>query len=213
MWQTEGTIIGVVKDFHFASLKEKIEPAVMLYSVHNFGRIFIKTSGGDPAKAIAATENIWKAYNPKFAFNYAFLDDTFNELYKSEQRTGTLFNVFAAIAIFISCLGLFGLAAFTAQLRTREIGVRKAIGASVSSIIGLLAKDFVKLVMVAIVIAVPIAWYLMDKWLQGFAYRINMSWVVFLLSGSIAILIAVATISFQSVKAAIANPVKSLKTE
>jgi len=134
-------------------------------------------------------------------------------LYQNEQRTGLLFNIFAGIAIFISCLGLFGLAAYTAQVRTKEIGVRKVLGASVSGIIQLLAKDFVKLVVVAIVIATPIAWYLMNAWLQDFAYKINLGWSVFVIAGLIAIAIALFTISFQSIKAAVANPVKSLRTE
>jgi putative ABC transport system permease protein len=134
-------------------------------------------------------------------------------LYESEQRTGLLFDIFAGIAIFISCLGLLGLAAYTAQVRTREIGVRKVVGASVTGIIRLLAFDFIKLVIIAIVIATPASWYLMNKWLQDFAYKINIGWFVFVLAGLLAITIALLTISFQSVKAALANPVKSLRTE
>ena len=134
-------------------------------------------------------------------------------MYESEQRTGLLYNAFAAIAIFISCLGLFGLAAYTAQVRTREIGVRKVLGASASGIIQLLAKDFVKLVVIAILIATPIAWYVMNKWLQDFAYKINISWTVFAVAGLLAVIIALLTISFQSIKAALANPVESLRTE
>ena len=163
--------------------------------------------------AIAAAEKQWKKYNPDFAFNYAFLDDTFNELYKSEHQTRLLFNLFAAIAILISCLGLFGLAAFTAQRRNREIGVRKVLGASVAGVIQLLAKDFIKLVVIAIVIATPLAWYMMNKWLQDFAYKININFIVFLMAGLIAIAIALVTVSFQAIKAAVANPVKSLRTE
>jgi putative ABC transport system permease protein len=213
LWNTDGTIIGVVKDFHFASMKQKIEPAIFEYKPQKDGAIYIKTTGQGATAAIAAAEVEWKQYNAGYPFGYTFLDDSFNKLYQSEQRTGTLFNVFAMIAIIISCLGLFGLAAFTAQIRTREIGVRKVLGASVSTIISLLARDFIKLVLVAIVIAVPLAWYMMDKWLQDFAYKINIGWSVFLLSGAIAILIAIITISFQSIKAALANPVKSLRTE
>ena len=141
------------------------------------------------------------------------MDDTFDELYKSEHQTGLLFNLFAAIAILISCLGLFGLAAFTAQRRNREIGVRKVLGASVAGLIQLLAKDFIKLVVIAIVIATPLAWYMMNKWLQDFAYKININFIVFLAAGLIAIAIALVTVSFQAIKAAIANPVKSLRTE
>jgi len=211
--QTEGTIIGVVKDFHFATMKEKIKPAIFYYHPGERGSVYVKTTGKDVPKAIAAAEKEWKKYNPGFPFDYSFLDDNFNKLYKSEQQTGLLFNIFSTIAIFISCLGLFGLAAYTAQVRTREIGVRKVLGATISGIIQLLAMDFIKLVIIAIVIAIPVSWYVMNKWLQDFAYKINIGWTVFVSAGFIAVGIAVVTISFQSIKAAIANPIKSLRTE
>jgi len=213
LWNTDGTIIGVVKDFHFASMRQKINPAIFVYAPGRYDNLFIKTTGEDAPKAIAAAETEWKKYNAGFPFNYSFLDESFNSLYKSEERTGLLFNIFASIAIFISCLGLFGLAAYTAQVRTREIGVRKVLGASVPGIIRLLALDFIKLVFIAIIIATPVSWYVMNKWLQDFAYKMNLGWTIFLASGLIAVLIAVATISFQSVKAALANPVKSLRTD
>jgi len=213
LWQTEGTIIGVVKDFHFSSMRDLIKPSIFYYQPVNYGKIYLKTTTQDAQKAIAAAEQQWKKYNSEYPFSYAFLDESFNNLYKSEVRTGLLFNIFAAIAIFISCLGLLGLAAYTAQIRTREIGVRKVLGASIPGIIRLLAGDFMKLVLLAIVIATPVSWYVMNKWLQDFAYKINIGWVVFLVSGLLAILIALFTISFQSVKAAMANPVKSLRTE
>jgi putative ABC transport system permease protein len=210
----EGTIIGVAKDFHFTSMREKIQPAIFYYRpVSDYGRVYLKTTGADAPKAIAAAETEWKKYNAGFPFDYSFLDDDYNSLYKSEQRTSLLFNIFAGIAIFISCLGLFGLAAYTAQVRTKEIGVRKVLGASVSGIIQLLATDFIKLVIIAIVFAVPVSWYVMNKWLQDFAYKISIGWSVFVLAGLIAIVIALLTISFQSIKAAVANPVKSLRTE
>lgn len=213
MWGREGTIIGVVKDFHFASMKNKIEPAV-LYHRPEFGNaLFVKTGSRDAAKAVAAAHSVWDQFSAGRPFSYTFLDETFCQLYRSEQETGTLFNIFSAIAIFISCLGLLGLTAYTAQVRTREIGVRKVLGASVGSIVTLLARDFIRLVLIAILIAVPVSWYVMNKWLDDFAYRIHISWTVFLASGSLAILIAVITISFQSVKAAISNPVKSLRTD
>jgi putative ABC transport system permease protein len=208
-----GTIIGVAKDFHFTSMREKIQPAIFYYRPAGYYKIYLKTTGADAPKAIAAAETEWKKYNAGFDFNYTFLDDEYNNLYKSESRTGLLYNIFAAIAIFISCLGLFGLAAYTAQVRTREIGVRKVLGASITGIIQLLAVDFIKLIMIAILIAVPVSWCVMNKWLQDFAYKINIGWSVFVLAGFIAILIAVMTISFQSIKAALANPVKSLRTE
>jgi putative ABC transport system permease protein len=213
LWKTEGTIIGVVKDFHFASMRTRIKPAVFYSQPLNNGNIYIKTTGKDAPAAISAAQKQWKKYNAKYPFNYSFLDDNFNRLYASEQRTGLLFNIFAGIAIFISCLGLFGLAAYTAQVRTKEIGVRKVLGASISGIISLLAKDFIKLVIAAIVIATPVSWYAMNKWLQDFAYKTNLGWSIFLVSGLIAVAIALITISFQSIKAAIANPVKSLRTE
>jgi len=213
MWKFSGTIIGVVKDFHYASMKEKIGPTVFFYYPDYMGKIYIKTTGRDAPQAIAAAQAQFKQYNGEFPFTYTFLDDKFNDLYKGEEQEGTLFNYFASIAIIISCLGLLGLATYTAQIRTREIGVRKVLGASASRITGLLAIDFIKLVLIAIVVATPMAWYAMNKWLQAYAYRINISWIVFLIAGVIAILIAFVTISFQAIKAALANPVKSLRSE
>ncbi|MDP9080620.1 MAG: ABC transporter permease [Bacteroidota bacterium] len=208
-----GKIIGVVKDFHYASMKEKIAPAVFWYAPKYLSTIYVKTTTKDAQKAIAAAQAQFKQYNGEYPFGYAFLDDVFNGLYQSEHREGTLFNYFAGIAIMISCLGLLGLAAFTAQVRTREIGVRKVLGASVGRIVGMLAQDFIKLVLIAVVIATPLAWLAMHNWLQTFAYRINLTWAVFAIAGIIAIVIAFATISFQSIKAALANPVKSLRSE
>ena len=211
--QTEGTVTGVVKDFNFESMRNKIRPAIFYNHQKTYGNIYIKTTGKNLPQVIAATKEEWKKYNADFSFNYNFLDDQFKCLYQSEQRTGLLFNLFAAIAIFISCLGLFGLAAYTAQVRTKEIGVRKVLGASVPGIIQLLAKDFVKLVVIAILIATPIAWYLMSKWLQDFAYKINITWIVFVIAGLAAVIIAGITISFQSIRAANANPGKRGRSE
>ena len=213
LWDKTGTIIGVVKDFHFASMKQTIEPTIFFYQPNEMNRIFIKTTGKDAEKVIASAGRLWKQYNADFTFHFAFLDDSFNDLYKTEQQTGLLFNIFAGIAIFISCLGLFGLAAYTAQTRTREIGVRKVLGSSVAGIVELLAKDFIKLVLIGIVIAVPIAWYAMGKWLEDFAYRVEVQWWTFVVSGFFALIVAILTISFQSIKAALMNPVKSLKSE
>jgi putative ABC transport system permease protein len=208
-----GTIIGVVKDFHFATMKEKIAPSVFWYQPKFMNTLYIKTTGRDAPKAIAAAEREFKQYNGEYPFGFAFLDDVFNNLYKGEQTEGKLFNYFAGIAILISCLGLLGLATYTAQVRTREIGVRKVLGASVGRIVSLLARDFVKLVFIAIVIATPVAWFAMQKWLQAYAYRINIGWWVFALAGLLAIVIAFVTISFQTIKAALMNPVKSLRSE
>ncbi len=212
LWQMEGTIIGVVKDFHFTSLKEKIEPAIFYYKPAN-DRLFIKTTGQHAPKVIGAAEKLWRQYNSDFPFEYNFLDETYNELYKTDERTGLLFNVFAIAAILISCLGLFGLATYTAQVKTKEIGIRKVLGASVASIVTMLSKDFLKLVFIASIIAFPLSWLAMNKWLEDFAYRVNISWLVFAAAGIAALIIALMAISFQAVKAALSNPVKSLRTE
>lgn len=212
--QTKGTIIGVVKDFHFASLRQKVEPAVFYYRPNNnFSRIYIKTTGRDASKAVAAAEKLWKQYSPDYPFDYQFMDTQYNELYKSEQRTGQLFNFFSGIAILVSCLGLFGLATFTAQQRTKEIGIRKVLGASITGIVALLSKDFLKLVLIGILIASPIAWWTMSEWLKAFAYKIDLEWWVFALAGFLAIAIALLTVSFQSIRAALMNPVTSLRSE
>lgn len=194
-------------------MRKKIEPVVFLYDPNSSNRVYIKTTGNDAHKAIAAAQQAWKQYNNKVPFSYAFLDQTFNLLYKTEERTGALFNIFAAVAIIISCLGLFGLATYSAQIKTREIGIRKVLGSSVAGIVKLLAVEFVFLIIIAIVIAAPVAWLAMNNWLQAFAYRINITWWVFVLAGIIAVVIAFVTISFQSIKAAMANPVKSLRSE
>ncbi|GAB3916118.1 ABC transporter permease [Larkinella terrae] len=212
--QTKGIIIGVVKDFHFASLRQKVEPAVFFYRDNtNFGRIYIKTTGRDAPKAVAAAEKLWKKYSPDYPFEYQFMDAQYNDMYKSEQRTGALFNFFSGVAILVSCLGLFGLATFTAQQRMKEIGIRKVLGASVTGIVALLSKDFLKLVLIGILIASPVAWWAMNQWLQNFAYKIDLEWWVFALAGLLAVLIAFTTVSFQSIRAALMNPVKSLKSE
>ena len=213
LWHTKGTIIGVVKDFNYASLKQKVEPAIFYYSPSRNSRMFIKTTEGDATLAIAATQKVWKKYNAGFPFDYSFLDEDFGKMYQSEQRTASLFNVFAAIAIAISCLGLFGLATYTAQVKTKEIGIRKVLGASVVNITNLLAREFILLVLIAFIIATPVSLWLVNKWLQDFAYRTNISWWIFAITGLSALLIALLTVSFQAIKAAMANPVKSLRTE
>jgi putative ABC transport system permease protein len=212
LWQTKGTIIGVLKDFNYASLKQAIEAAIFYYDPPNW-TMYIKTTGKDAAAAIAAVKKVWKEYDASFPFQYSFLDDEYNKLYQSDERSGILIKVFATVAILISCLGLFGLITFTAQVKTKEIGIRKVLGASVTSITNLLAKEFLLLVLIAFIIAAPLAWYFMHKWLQDFVYRINISWWVFAVAGAAALLIALLTMSFQAIKAALANPVKSLRTE
>jgi putative ABC transport system permease protein len=210
--ENKGTILGVVEDFNFQSLKEKISPLIF-YKYDNKNILYVRTSGSHAQDAIAAVEKQYKKYAGDVPFSYQFLDKSFEAQYKTDQRTGMLFNVFAGIAIFISCLGLFGLATYTAQVKTKEIGIRKVLGASVAGIVELLSKDFLKLVIIAIVIATPVAWWAINKWLEGFAYRTNISWWVFVIAGILALLIALVTISFQAIKAALTNPVKSLISE
>jgi putative ABC transport system permease protein len=212
LWQTKGTIIGVVKDFNYASLKTAIEPVIFYYSPSGW-TVYIKTTGTDAPGAIASAQKIWKIYTQDFPFEYSFLDEDFNKMYRDDQRTAILFNVFAIAAILISCLGLFGLATYTAQVKTKEIGIRKVLGASVATIIRLLAREFIVLVLIAFVIASPVAWLMMNKWLRDFVYRININGWIFLITGLLAIAIALLTVGFQAIKAAIANPVKSLRTE
>jgi putative ABC transport system permease protein len=212
LWDVSGTIIGVVKDFHYTSLKKRIEPMVFYYSPANWG-LYVKTTGKDANKAIASLQSMWAKYSGDYPFSYSFVDENYDALYKSEQRTGVLFNVFAIVAIFISCLGLFGLAAYTAQVKTKEIGIRKVLGATVANIVQLLAKDFMILVAISLVIAVPLGWWAMHSWLQDFVFRINISWWIFCVAGLVAVLIALITVGMHAIRAALANPVKSLKEE
>jgi putative ABC transport system permease protein len=213
--ERKGKIIGVINDFHFESLHQKIVPLVLLVpkNLNNFGRISIKVAGANTTAALAHLEKTWKSFLPETPYQYNFLDDNFARLYKAEERQKTLFTTFACIAIFIACLGLFGLSAFAISQRIKEIGIRKILGADVSTIVALLSKDFLKLVILSAIIAFPIAWFAMNKWLQDFAYRIDMPWWIFIVAGLIAAIIALLTISIQAIKAAVANPVKSLRTE
>jgi putative ABC transport system permease protein len=211
----KGHIIGVVNDFHFESLHQQIVPMVMEIlppSINQFNNVSIKISG-DISSALSHLETTWRRLLPEEPYEFNFLDEKFGKLYESEQKQGTIFIVFACIAIFIASLGLFGLSAFTITQRVKEIGVRKVLGANVGSIVALLSKDFLKLVMIAAIIAFPVAWIAMHSWLSDFAYRISIQWWVFVLAGILAALIAFITVSFQAIKAATANPVKSLRTE
>ena len=217
---TKGKIIGVMKDFNFESMHQAIVPIIMIMPTasqagNNFNRISIKISGNkdNVSAAIAHLEKTWKSYLPEVPFEYTFLDEKFEQLYQSEERQGTLFTVFSGIAIFIACLGLLGLSAFSISQRLKEIGIRKVLGASTSGIIRLLSLDFLKLVALAALIAFPIAWYAMHNWLHDFAYRISIQWWIFGIAGLLAAMVALATISFQALRAALANPIKSLRTE
>ena len=207
-------VIGVVKDFHFRPFSEKVEPQMFHqfrdYAPHKF---FVRIKAGDPSKALATLRKAWSSLVVDLPFRYDFLDESLDNFYKSEVRWSHIIGWAGGISIFLACLGLLGLAALAAVNRTKEIGIRKVLGASVPNIIGLLSKDFLKLVIIAIVIASPLAWYFMSKWLQDFAYRINIGWVVFLIAGLSALTLALVTISLHAIRAALASPVKSLRTE
>ena len=211
--KSEGIIIGVVKDFHHSSMHAKIEPVL----IHNdpvwMNYISVKAREGNIKQTLATMETVWHKFLPDEPFDYAFMDDTFNALYKSDLNTSELILVFSIIAIIISALGLFGLTAFTVDRKRKEIGIRKVLGATVANITTLLSKEFMILVCIAIMIASPVAWWTMNKWLEDFAYRISIGWWMFVFAGLTALFIALVTVSFQAVKAAVANPVKSLRTE
>jgi len=207
-------VVGVLRDFHFESMHQQIVPMIFFIprQKNNLNSISVKIGGDTPA-ALAHLKQTWEKFNADFPFDYTFLDENYGRLYEAEMRQGRLYFVFAGLAILIACLGLFGLATFAAHQRTKEIGIRKVLGASVAGITGLLAKDFLKLVVVAILIASPIAYFLMNKWLADFAYRIDIQWWIFLIAGAMAVAVAFLTVSFQSIKAALANPVRSLRSE
>ncbi|HWK07647.1 MAG TPA: ABC transporter permease [Puia sp.] len=211
-WGTPRVIVGVVKDFHFESLYKKIQPFYMMYSP-NSSTILVKLQAGTEKATLARIGEYYKQFNLGLPFEYKFLDADYQALYASEQRVSTLSRWFAGIAILISCLGLFGLAAFTAQKRKKEIGIRKVVGASVSQIAVLLSTDFLKLVLLAVLIALPVAWWTMHTWLLGFAYRVNFGWDLLLVAVVSVVLITLAAISFQTIRAAMANPTESLRAE
>ncbi|MEM9389342.1 MAG: ABC transporter permease [Bacteroidota bacterium] len=211
----EYEVVGVVKDFHYMSLREEISPFVLLSTegVNQFANFISIRVDGDLSGVINDAESLWKTMAPQEPFKYTFLDQELNQQYKAESNSGNVFSMFAFLAIIIACVGLFGLAAYMSGLRTKEIGVRKVMGASVFSVVGLLSYDFTKLILISIVLAVPVSWYFMDQWLTGFAYRTEMSIGTFVLAGAVALAIALLTVSYQSIKAAIVNPVRSLKDE
>jgi putative ABC transport system permease protein len=216
--QYKGKVIGIIGDFHFESLRQKIVPIVLINpattpSQSFFNSLSVKVNDKNMPGSLATIEKTWRKYLPEIPYQYTFLDENFTNLYASEQRQGTIFTVFACIAIFIACLGLFGLSAFAITQRVKEIGVRKVLGAGVQSIVTLLSKDFLKLVMIASIIAFPVAWYAMTHWLQDYAYRISIQWWVFVLSAILATIVALGTVSFHAIKAAVANPVISLRSE
>jgi ABC-type antimicrobial peptide transport system permease subunit len=207
--------VGVVNDYVYGNMYGTPDPVLFVCAApQNTTQMYVRTkTRANVEQVLSKIEAVMKKNNPAYPFQYRFVDDQFNDMFLSEMLISKLSRVFAALAIIISCLGLFGLAAYTAERRTKEIGIRKVLGASVSGIAGLLSKDFMKLVLIASGIAFPIAWWAMHNWLQGYSYRIEISWWIFIAAGSVALLIALVTISFQAIRAATANPVKSLRTE
>jgi putative ABC transport system permease protein len=205
-------VIGVVKDFHFRSLHEPITPLIMVMG-KDFGNTIVKIRPGDIPGVLAGMKKLWTGLGASAPFSYSFLDDRFNATYKAEQHVGRILGIFAGLTIFVACLGLFGLATFMAEQRRKEIGIRKVLGATITGIVALLSKDFLRLIGIAFLLAAPVAWFAMNKWLEDFAYRITISWWIFLLAALLAITIALLTISFRAIRAATANPVKSLRTE
>jgi putative ABC transport system permease protein len=213
-WQKKGTIVGVIRNFHFNSLHDPIRPLVVRFGeTDNYGSALVRTQPGKTTLALKGLEGLCRQMNPKFPFTYSFADEEYRNLYKSESIVHSLANCFAGLAIFISCLGLLGLAMFTAEQRTKEFGVRKVLGARGTTLFALLSKDFLALVLVAFLVASPLAGWAMHEWLKNFAYHIGLEWWVFLLAGAMALLIALLTVSFQAIKVAVANPIKSLRTE
>ena len=212
-WGRAGEVIGVVKDFNYISLHRTIEPLTLPFEAYASRYLSLKVGGEDLPATIAQVQGIWEKLAPHRPFLYSFLDEDFNTQYQSDFRFRKIFTTFSVLAIMIACLGLLGLATYTAEQRTKEIGVRKVLGADVSSIVGLLSKDFVKLILIAIIISTPLSWYAMNRWLEGFAYQVPVHWATFLIAGVLAIVVALVTISSQSIRAALMNPVKSLRSE
>jgi putative ABC transport system permease protein len=212
LWGNKGTIVGVVKDFNFKPIQQAIEPLVMPFNKMG-GFVVVRTLPGKTQATVQALAKISQELNPAYPFQFDFLDQELSKLYKGEQQMGNIFNLFAILGIFVSCLGLYGLSAFMAEQRTKEIGVRKVLGASVFNLVYLLSSGITRLILIAIVIAIPLSWYAVNSWLAGFAYHTNVSWMVFLIASLAALGIAWLTVSYESVKAAIVNPIKSLRTE
>ena len=209
-------VIGVVKDFHFQPFDLTIEPLFLVLRTKKnsfYGNIVIKAKMDDLDNTVAHIQKTLKTILPQIPIEHRVMDESYNQLYRSEKRIGTVLNLFTLIALFIACMGLFGLVSHNVLQRTKEIGIRKVLGASVSNIVSMISKDFLKLVVLSVIIAVPIAWWSMSKWLQDFAYRIDMDWGIFALIGLLAVGAAFLTVSTQAIKAAIANPVDSLKVE
>jgi putative ABC transport system permease protein len=208
-------VVGVMKDFNYNSLHGEVRPFMLFYNgdPNAFSFMTVSTDSKDYKALLGKIETIWQKTLPGVPFGYTFLDQEVQKQYEAEITLSQIINSFTMMAILISCLGLFGLAAFSAEQRQKEIGIRKVLGASVSGLVGLLSREFVKLVSISFIIATPVAWWAMNKWLQAFAYKVTITWWMFAIAGVMSILIALFTVSFQAIKAALVNPVKSLKSE
>jgi ABC-type antimicrobial peptide transport system permease subunit len=213
LWGNEYEIVGIAKDFHFKSLHEEVKPFFLRVTPNDFNKILIKIEAGKEEETITRIKQFYKSFNPGFAFDYNFLDAEYQALYSSEERVATLSRFFAGLTILISCLGLFGLASFTAERRLKEIGIRKVMGSSVSGIVYLLSSDFNKIVLCAIIIALPLSYFGTEAWLSNFAYRINLAWWYFPAAGLVAFAIAWLTVGVQAYKAARVNPTRCLRDE
>jgi putative ABC transport system permease protein len=205
-------IVGVIKDFNFLPLKENIKPLVVGYEPVAQSFLYVKIAPGKIKDAIAAIEKVWKEYNPDYEFQYSFIDDDFDRVYKSDVRMNRIFSVFALIAIFVSLLGLFGLITYTAETKTKEIGIRKVYGASIRNIVEMLSKEFLILVGIAMLIAFPIAYFWLDRMLQDYAYRIAISWWMFALAAAVTIILTLLTVGLQALRAAMADPIRSISS-
>ncbi|MFZ6001855.1 MAG: ABC transporter permease, partial [Bacteroidota bacterium] len=213
-WSKKGHIIGILTDYKTNFLHERIRPIIVdVKEYEQFGVILVRTEAGKTQQALSSAEKIYKSLNPNYPFDFCFVDEEYNKMYRSEQVIARLSEVFSVLAILISCLGLLGLVMFTAEQRVKEIGIRKVLGATVINIVGLLSKDFLKLVAFSFLVAAPIAGYIMYRWLQGFAYQIELSWWIFVLAGVATLLVALVTISVQALQSAAVSPVQSLKAE
>jgi len=220
VWRNKGIVIGIVKDAHFRSLKQQIEPQIQyLYSnldtreMNESGVILVRIKGGQIPEALALLENAWKKMEIDYPFEFGFLDQSVDNQYRNEKQISQIINIFTLLGLFISCLGLFGLASFMAEQRTKEIGIRKVLGASASQVLFMLSIDFAKWVVLASIVAWPLAYFILRKWLQEFAYKVNLSIAIFLLSAAFTLAVALLTVSYQAAKAAVSNPVEALRYE
>jgi hypothetical protein len=213
MWDRPGKIVGVVKDFNFGSLQKDVEPLILRMDASGVNCLLVRVAPDATEAALQATEKLWKEYAPGYPFKYHFLDQNWKDFYKSEQQRGMLFNTLAMLSIFISCLGLFGLSAFSAERRTKELGIRKALGASMPGLIGLVGKEFARLVLIAACIGCPIGWYVMNQWLSKYAFHVSVGTGTLVLAALICMAVSLVTISYHAVKVAGSDPVKSLRYE